>query len=140
MLRRFRFLRLPLPGIKPVDTRPRAVAQMRAPFEYAAQQRQKEEEIADLNQKYKQAYIDYNKARRAVEAAGKGRGTANYTTAKNKIGRVSTGFIPLVKVNGFCTKPFGMFPFSEVELTSGTDKRGQRDSKGIGLGIRRLRR
>ena len=28
-------------GIKPVDTRPRAVAQMRAPFEYAAQQRQK---------------------------------------------------------------------------------------------------
>lgn len=72
-------------GIKPVDTRPRAVAQMRAPFEYAAQQRQKEEEIADLNQKYKQAYIDYNKARRAVEAAGKGRGTANYTTAKNKM-------------------------------------------------------
>lgn len=72
-------------GIKPVDTRPRAVAQMRAPFEYAAQQRQKEAEIADLNQKYKQAYIDYNKARRAVEAAGKGRGTANYTTAKNKM-------------------------------------------------------
>ena len=48
-------------------------------------ERRKEAEIADLNQKYKQAYIDYNKARRAVEAAGKGRGTADYTTAKNKM-------------------------------------------------------
>lgn len=61
----------------------------RAPFEYAAQQRQKEAEIQDLNQKYKQAYLDYNSARRAVTAASKGKSTANYDVAKSKMTEAS---------------------------------------------------
>lgn len=76
-------------GIKPVDTRPSVVSMARAPFEYAAQQRQKEAEIQDLNQKYKQAYLDYNSARRAVTAASKGKSTANYDVAKSKMTEAS---------------------------------------------------
>lgn len=76
-------------GIKPVDTRPSVVSTAREPFEYAAQQRQKEAEIQDLNQKYKQAYLDYNSARRAVTAASKGKSTANYDVAKSKMTEAS---------------------------------------------------
>lgn len=76
-------------GIKPVDTRPSVVSTAREPFEYAAQQRQKEAEIQDLNQKYKQAYLDYNSARRAVTAASKGKSTANYDVAKRKMTEAS---------------------------------------------------
>lgn len=76
-------------GIQPVDTRPSVVSKAREPFEYAAQQRQKEAEIQDLNQKYKQAYLDYNSARRAVTAASKGKSTANYDVAKSKMTEAS---------------------------------------------------